>query len=315
MSLIATSGGASRRFCALESKAAGDPLAGTASHPVPNLLVSWPRGRWSRSLRLAVDMPDELTAAIEGVVSEGRRVNLIHRRQQPAGVHRLFLMPERQMFDLDRCQLPAFLAALRNRESLTSWRPRPVHGSLLLCCTHGRKDKCCAKFGYGTYKALAAAAESRGLPFDVWESTHLGGCRLAASAMVFPALRKYGRIEAADVEPLLASEAGNRPYLPCYRGDSTLTPVQQCAEVAALEWLESREPGARIWLDEPIGEDPGNMAEVRVHWRKASNGGELRIRCQVRELLRHDTCADFDKGEATPSKVWTVTGIRPAEPA
>lgn len=73
--------------------------------------------------------------------------------------------------------------------------------SLVLCCTHGRHDRCCAKFGFAAYKALVAAAERRWRDrFSVWEVTHLGGCRLAASVMLFPEMRKYGRLAPADAE-------------------------------------------------------------------------------------------------------------------
>ncbi|MBU2955868.1 sucrase ferredoxin [Marinobacter sp. F3R08] len=99
----------------------------------------------------------------------------------------------------------------------------------MFSCTHGKKDKCCAKFGYRSYKAQGNAAQQHAHPFDVWESSHLGGCRLAASVMVFPALRKHCRLTADDVPHLLQAESEDRPYRPCYRGDSTLTPaVNRC---------------------------------------------------------------------------------------
>ena len=68
-----------RRFCTVDSIEAGDPLAGTATHAASNLLISWPRPKWSRSLRIARDMEDDLAARITRVEDNGGRVNVIYK--------------------------------------------------------------------------------------------------------------------------------------------------------------------------------------------------------------------------------------------
>ncbi|GKW49023.1 sucrase ferredoxin [Halomonas sp. NCCP-2165] len=299
-----------QQFCAVESAAQGDPLVGSGAHAERNLLLSWPRPKWGRNLRRANDMSEALLARLDALAEGGRRVNLIHRRDQPRDHHRLYLMPENRAFTVPRDELPAFLEAFERDADLTAWEGPAPAGPLLLCCTHGKKDKCCAKFGYATYKALAEAVEARpDLPFEVWESTHLGGCRLAASALVFPALRKYGRIPPDDVIPLLESETAGRPYLPCYRGDSRLGPLEQCAQVAALEWLAERgEPATAL---EVVGvEARSERARVTLAWR-GRDSGEVSVTCESRELLRFDTCADIDGDGPSPSTVWQATAIEP----
>lgn len=91
--------------------------------------------------------------------------------------HQVFLMPERRRFLIARHHLENFLSALQTGNSLAEWEQPPLEKDLLLCCTHGTKDKCCAKYGYQTYKALAQTVADHQLPFEVWESSHLGGCR------------------------------------------------------------------------------------------------------------------------------------------
>jgi hypothetical protein len=302
-----------QRFCAQESFALGDPLAGSAAHAERNLLLSWSRAKWQRSLRRARDMPDEVTAQLEAIAEAGRRVNLIHRRDQPSERHCLYLMPENRRYELEREELPAFLDALRQNEPLTRWEVAPPASPLLLCCTHGKKDKCCAKFGFVAYKALDAAVTSRKLPFEVWESTHLGGCRLAASAVVFPALRKYGRIAPPDVLPLLESEMAGRPYLPCYRGDSRLGPVQQCAQVAALEWLAARGIQAVVSMSQTSEAATSRPWRLRVDWRGESASGRLEVTCETKMLRRYDTCADIAAGPPSASQVWVATSIESVE--
>ncbi|MFQ3786981.1 sucrase ferredoxin [Halomonas sp. A29] len=298
-----------QRFCARESLALGDPLAGSAAHAERNLLLSWPRPKWQRSLRQASDMCDEVSTRLEAIAGGGRRVNLIHRRDQSSARHRLYLMPENRRYEVARDELPAFLAALQRDEPLAYWEMAAPTGALLLCCTHGKKDKCCAKFGYTAYKALNAAVVERGLPFEVWESTHLGGCRLAASAVVFPALRKYGRIGDEDVLPLLESEMAGRPYLPCYRGDSRLSPMQQCAQVAALEWLASQGIHADVSVSQPSAEQESSQGWIEMDWRDASDTGRLAVRCEPRMIQRYDTCADLAAGPPAASQVWVATQV------
>lgn len=314
MTANASSSPAIRRFCATESVAIGDLLVGTAAHAERNLLLSWPRAKWGRSLRQASDMPESVSTTLADIAAGGRRVNLIHRREQPSHRHRLFLMPECRVYDVAREQLTGFLRALHDGTSLVRWQAGTVGGSLMLCCTHGKKDRCCAKFGYRAYKAIADTARCRDLPIDVWESTHLGGCRLAASAVVFPALRKYGRITDADVVPLLESEAADRPYLPCYRGDSRLTPVQQCAQVAALEWLAARDIPADVVVEPAPADDEALARELTVRWSGRHGGGSLRVICRARDLLRHDTCADVDGAGARLSRVWHATVVSSLPP-
>lgn len=298
-----------QQFCARESLAVGDPLAGSAAHAEHNLLLSWPRAKWRRSLRQASDMPGAVSARLEAIAESGRRVNLINRRDQSPDRHRLYLMPENRRFDVSRDELPALLQALETGDSLARWEVAPPEGPLLLCCTHGKKDKCCAKFGHATYQALAAAVADRGLPFEVWESTHLGGCRLAASAVVFPALRKYGRINAEDVVPLLESEAANHPYLPCYRGDSRLSPLQQCAQVAGLTWLQARGLAAEVDVEDAVPYETETQCELAMRWQSGERQGRLHMTCRATDLIRHDTCADFQGDGAKPVRVWHVTSI------
>lgn len=301
---------AAHRFCSVESVQAGDPLAGTATHAASNLLISWPRPKWSRSLRVARDMDDDLAERIHRLAANGRRVNLIDQRGRPASSHRLYLLPEGRCFDVSRDELNAFLDDLEFGNDLTGWAGGAMTEPLVLCCTHGRKDKCCAKFGYAAYQELASTVADRKLSFEVWESSHLGGCRLAASVMVFPAMRKYGRVAPEQVLPLLQHEADGVPYLPCYRGQSLLTPAQQCAEISALEWLQARNVSARLSVMAESGGGEGIDVTVQVHWRADDASGVLVAQCGTTEVMRVDTCADLDEGP-TASVCWVVKDIRP----
>lgn len=295
MSLMAPIHPEDAKFCTEFSLAVGEPLAGSGVHPQRNILIRWPKGRWQHSLRLAAEMGDPLVAAIEGAVAAGWRINLIDRKSDPSDLIRVFVFPDNVTLDLSPADLPGFLdmlsAAGRVPDDISV---RPITAPLVLCCTHGKHDACCAKWGFAIYKALAAEA-ARIRNFDVWEVTHLGGCRLSAGVLVLPALRKYGRLRPVDAPELLAAEARGMPYLPCYRGASHLDPAAQVAEVAGLHQL------ARLGLH--------GVARVRATgpdiYDISLPGGTATMHAEADQLRSYGSCADLKaKMPLKPKTVW-----------
>lgn len=303
----------SHLFCADLSQQQDDPLAGSAAHPERTLLISWPRAKWLRSMRHASDMSTALKQSLDAMAESGVRINLIQRPGMDKYHHQVFLMPERHRFSVEREQLASFIAALQTGGCLAQWQRPSLAKDLVLCCTHGKKDKCCAKYGYQTYKALAQTAVEHSLPFDVWESSHLGGCRLAASVIVLPNVRKYGRITPAQTLPFLQAEAAGQRYLPGYRGDSRLTPAQQCSQLAALTYLSSynstqsehRQP--QLTLIDDSGDEQERL--IKWQWQRGQTQGQLNVRCQAVTIMRVDSCSDLEQGP-TESVVWREIELR-----
>ena len=60
------------------------------------------------------------------------------------------------------------------------WLPH-VH-PLVLVCTNGRHDPCCATFGRPLARVLREGAQRD----DVWECSHIGGDRFAANIVILP---------------------------------------------------------------------------------------------------------------------------------
>ncbi|ABC30206.1 uncharacterized protein conserved in bacteria containing thioredoxin-like domain [Hahella chejuensis KCTC 2396] len=300
-------GAVTPKFCAQASRDADEPLAGTGFHPQSNLLLSWPIAGWTRTYHQAKDMSETESGLVAALVAQGRRVNLMHRADQSKTLRRAYLMPEREAYDIPREQLEAFLLALRQGRSLAAWYCGPAPAKVVLCCTHGVKDKCCAKFGVAGFKALEQAAQN--FPgVEVWQSSHLGGCRFAATALVFPDMRKYGRIEPERARPLLESEMDNLPYLPCFRGDSTLTPIQQIAEIEARKRIgaEGHQPTQlEIVAEQSHGEE---QAEIAFSWRTDTAQGRLLIRLEAASFRRYDMCSDIDADTGpTDRRTWRAS--------
>jgi hypothetical protein len=99
------------------------------------------------------------------------------------------------------------------------------HRPLVLVCTHGRHDACCALRGRRAFTAL------RGMPkVDVWECSHIGGDRFAGNAVVLPVGVYLGRLDSTDPRRVVTDLLAGQLHLDHYRGRSTLGRLAQTAE-------------------------------------------------------------------------------------
>jgi hypothetical protein len=231
--------------CSALSAALGEPSAGTASVASAWLCVEQP-GPWGadalRDSHLDAGLAAELSAHAAG---SGVRIVLIrrpgvhadHHHAQPRQVYLASTRPgacwlestvltdPKQLLDLD------FHAAGAGQHVGLGSR---VAEAVLLVCTNGRRDVCCAVQGRPLAGALAAANPGR-----VWETTHTGGHRFAPTAVLLPTGYLYGRVTPSDGQRLLDSAevvlAGNR-------GRSCWSRPGQVAELAVREHLGERDP-------------------------------------------------------------------------
>jgi len=106
-----------------------------------------------------------------------------------------------------------------------------VEHPLFLVCTHGKHDRCCAKYGRPLYDAVREQVE----PGWAWQSSHVGGDRFAGNLVVLPDGVYYGRVEPSDSWPVIEAALERRVHLPCYRGRSRYGFAAQAAEIAVRE--------------------------------------------------------------------------------
>jgi len=102
---------------------------------------------------------------------------------------------------------------------------------LFLVCTHGKHDRCCAKYGRPLYDAVREQVEDGW----VWQCTHVGGDRFAGNLVVLPDGVYYGRVEPAGAWTLLEAALAGDIHLPHYRGRSCHSFPAQAAERAVRE--------------------------------------------------------------------------------
>jgi hypothetical protein len=97
---------------------------------------------------------------------------------------------------------------------------------ILLVCTNGRRDACCALRGRALTLALAGAHAER-----TWECTHLGGHRFAANLVCLPHGIVYGRVPPDEGARLADLYLGGQLDAEHLRGRSAWPAPAQAAEV------------------------------------------------------------------------------------
>ena len=209
-------------------------MLGTASTSPSWLLVEEP-GPWGPGGVPSSRLGEATTAALRRTAGATSARLLLVRRPGPSRAAAGGAEPERRtVFRVDcrrgqqrvlvrTCAPGDVAAAAADPEG---WRPHP--GTLLLVCTHGRKDWCCALRGRPVAAALAAVA-----PEETWECSHLGGDRFAANVMALPSGLVHGRVDAADAAGLAAALRAGRVVPRSLRGRCTDAMVVQAAEVHA----------------------------------------------------------------------------------
>lgn len=123
-----------------------------------------------------------------------------------------------------------------------------------LVCAHSRRDRCCAIAGRPLAAALAELAPGR-----VWETSHLGGHRFAASVLVLPIGALYGRVLPGAAAGLVATSERGEVSAELLRGRIGLSPAEQAADAhVRLRLGIARADGVRV-VDSESGADGGPL--------------------------------------------------------
>lgn len=161
---------------------------------------------------------------------------------------------------------------------------------VLLVCTNGKRDRCCAVLA----RPVAEAAH-RAHPGRVFETTHLGGHRFATTAVLLPTGHTYARLSAdSAAEVLVAADQGRVPPSLAgdlhYRGRSGLSRPAQVAEHAVRELLDDWSlPGPEVGDVMPSGADG---------WRVRVGAATVLVERWMTERRRPESCGK------PPAPVW-----------
>ena len=215
--------------CSALAEELDEPMIGSAEQRVRWLLVE-DRSAWGEKAVREV-LGSELEAAAK---ARGMRLLLIRRREgDPSAdaVRRAILvdteaarMAVRTVNELG--ELSVLLDA-----SLEDFGA-PLTDPILLVCTNGKRDACCAVRGRPLMAALAADHAER-----TWECTHLGGHRFAGNLVCLPHGLIYGRVGPADGPRLADAYLVGRLDPAFLRGRSPWPAPAQVAEMVVRTQL------------------------------------------------------------------------------
>jgi hypothetical protein len=215
-----------RPFCSEISHENDEPLGATASRIDHWLLVEY-RGLWSHDALAGSGLSDQVKARLRDLVAARRRTRLL-----------LIRRPDRRHHDgltvyaATSCQGEERLGRLEleDHEELRRLDPfeaaETVEDPLFLVCTHGKHDRCCARYGRPLWEALSEQLDET----SVWQCTHVGGDRFAGNVVVLPHGVYYGRVDRADVGNVLDHHLSGRLELEHYRGRSCWSFAVQAAD-------------------------------------------------------------------------------------
>lgn len=226
-------------FCSAASRGADEAQFGTAAAGVDAWFALEYDGEWASNAWEAASVPAGVRAHVDAWVAAtaGARVQLIRQptRRGSDDVVLLLANTRQDRPTLAEYRLPTIdaLAQIDLRAAIAELRAgRLPPGAaapaqpVVLVCTNGKRDRCCAKWGTPAYEALATDER-----VQTWQTTHLGGHRFAATMVWLPAGICHGRVAPADLEDLVTDvTTGQIGPLALLRGRTSLAEAGQAAE-------------------------------------------------------------------------------------
>jgi len=216
-------------FCAEAARERRDRLYGTAplietwlllEHIAPWSPKAFPDDRLSPAVR-------EYLQRTAHALPRTRRL-LVRQTYDQSGPRRFFVARTAENHSHMACVIASSEEDLLAVDAPALWEHPGAHAcaeSMFLVCTHGQHDKCCARFGLATWRALRDAS-----PGAAWECSHVGGDRFAANLVALPQGIYYGHVQPEDAPALVAAHAAGRISLRHYRGRTCYSREAQAAE-------------------------------------------------------------------------------------
>jgi hypothetical protein len=251
--------------CSDTSLALNEPLAGTAPEAAAWVVLEQP-GPWGRKALTESHLDPVLGEALDVAASaDNARVALARRPGRHPDHHdpraqRLWIASTRpgrswllggwveNVTDLGGLSWNGIGEGDLRRVQRSMPTLRAESRPLLLVCTNGRRDVCCALKG----RALANLLEDR-LLGRIWETTHLSGHRFAPTAVLLPSGAAYGRLDPERALKVYANGVAGRVLLDGYRGRTAYNRPGQAAEAAVRLAIAER------------GVDAIDVVSVREH--------------------------------------------------
>jgi hypothetical protein len=222
-------------FCSSLSVAAGEPLIGSAGKTDVFFLLEY-NGFWEDKAFEKSDIPNEVKQKLGGLSKSSPAAKVLMIKHAPKSRHGIIhffvattddLDPRLYRFELDSYPdlLDLDLSAMLNGDKSYADNLQP--GPIYLVCNNGRRDRCCARFGFPVYQALAERVGE-----IAWECSHIGGHRFAPNFFHMPFGLLYGRVKLRDIDSFITRLQSGQMVLENLRGRAAYPAPVQAAEYA-----------------------------------------------------------------------------------
>ena len=286
-----------------------EPLPGTAKQGDVYVLLEWP-GPWSHDVLDGDTLGTELSAQIKAHLKKyGASLQLIRhptREGRHINDHHLYIIHTRiGLTEVKHVSGPEAILELdlsgpgRNH-AMARLTP------LVLVCTHGKRDRCCAMKGRPLVNELDRIYPSNRGSDVVWETSHIKGHRFAATLLLMPWGYSFGRMNLEATEAMIADAMRGVYFVPGNRGRGIFSAPAQAAEVGVATQLATE--GTRVGygqLEVEKEEVNGDDAQVMLLDASSTRAFEVTLhRSAVAGVI--SSCGDEPKEGTT----WVVEKVK-----
>jgi hypothetical protein len=230
-------------LCASVSQQVHESLLGTAPTVDLWLLLEY-AGSWEADAIAQSALSAQVRVWIEHakMVYPYVRTQFIRHRTRPATPFTCFIgISQESRQALYKFQLESYEDILNlNVPAIAAghvaYEPYLFNEPLFLVCTHGKHDRCCAKFGLPIYRELDNIVGE-----NAWQSSHVGGERFAANMICLPYGIYYGRVTLTEIEAIVHATRRQQVYIEKYRGRTCYAGAVQVADALLRNLLGRRE--------------------------------------------------------------------------
>jgi hypothetical protein len=178
--------------------------------------------------------------------------------------------------------------------------------SMILVCTHGVHDVCCALRG----RPVASALSSR-WPELVWECSHIGGDRFAPNLVLLPDGFYYGNLDPQSAVTTVEAHLGGTVLPDRLRGMARFLPPVQAAIIAIYQRYGPLGPSdVTVRATEHIGPHHGHGSETFVDL--VIEPQQQMVKVQVLSVRRADAQLTCRAVRETPATEYRIIDIAPS---
>ena len=238
------------KYCSVMTGQTGAPLAGTAPFAKHFVFITWPKKYWQyEALKSKGGFPEGLKewmnsqSKISGKIS----IRLVSSKELTNESADIYVYPEKIYYsNILPEEIIGVLMSHFLKKSNSENIAKSIERDLILVCTHGRHDKCCAKFGKELADNLRMQLKDQEENIEVFDSSHLGGHRFAPIMIDFPSGRAYGQLTTEEIPNYFESRKEGMVYAQAYRGSVFLPELLQVAEAYVQRFRASKQWNCKV---------------------------------------------------------------------